>query len=252
MKFVDPLFAASYSFKRGEASAEARAELAPAARPTGRRMKHRIRQICASAAASARPRSSSPTMMSAANKADLPWVPYIYGKIHLARAERWSKVELRSSSSTNIDQAIGRFQRIRSSRKICRRGDRRPDGGFLAKGIVIHQTTPLNWNAGATYPALALQKRQASPTRPSPKRAAKLQQLPQGAESPASDAPGVSRLEGAADLSAVDDRRASADMKSGEFTVRRWAHAELGRTREGGASSTPRRKPRRPASASST
>ena len=79
-------------------------------------------------------------IMKRGRKLDLPWVPYIFGQIHLARAEALREIGLQQRLS-EFDQAIGRFK---DARRLL------PDsstpvavlmGAYLAKGIAIHEST---------------------------------------------------------------------------------------------------------------
>ncbi len=83
-------------------------------------------------------------VMAAGNKADLRWVPYIYGQVHLARADALSDLQQQLSE---LDQAIGRF---RDSQKLTRDAPTAIAvlmNAILTKGIKIHQTTPaLGWD----------------------------------------------------------------------------------------------------------
>jgi tetratricopeptide (TPR) repeat protein len=73
-------------------------------------------------------------------KADLPWVPYIYGQVHLARGVSLPELGLQARLS-EFDQAIGRFQ---DALRLL------PDSpstlavlmeAYLAKGIAAHEST---------------------------------------------------------------------------------------------------------------
>ena len=83
-------------------------------------------------------------IMAGGNKADLRWVPYIYGQVHLARADALSDLQQQLSE---LDQAIGRFQ---DSQRLTHNAPTAIAvlmNAILTKGIKIHQTTPaLGWD----------------------------------------------------------------------------------------------------------
>jgi len=71
---------------------------------------------------------------------DLPWVPYVFGRIHLARAAALAGID-RSQQLSELDQAIGRF-----SESLARMPDS-PTAlavlidAYVRKGVSIHEGT---------------------------------------------------------------------------------------------------------------
>ena len=130
-------------------------------------------------------------MLERGSAADLPWVPYVYGRIHLARAAALADID-RSQQLGELDQAIGRFGDSLS---------RMPDSptalavlidAYVRKGISIHEATvTMPWSDDPTS-ALQWQLYLAQST--FSEAAQKLQDIPQR-RSEALDAL-VRRLEG--------------------------------------------------------
>jgi tetratricopeptide (TPR) repeat protein len=188
--FVDPKTAASYMFKREEAECKGLdTGLAPGM-PDLHREQHRInnrRDRCSFL----KTQKLIARMMGSTNKSDLRWVPYIFGQIHMARAIALADVGLQQQLS-EIDQAIGRFNDSLSQMKDSPTAIAVLMKAFLAKGIMIHQTTPpMDWEDD---PASLLQKRLNIADQTFAEAAAQLGQLPK-ARSPSLDAL-ASRLEG--------------------------------------------------------
>jgi hypothetical protein len=189
---VDPKTAASYMFKREQAECT-RPGIAVGlvqGMPDLHREEHRInnrRDHCSFT----RTQNLISKMMSSTNKADLRWVPYIFGQIHMARAKALIDVGLQQQLS-ELDQAIGRFRDSQSQMQDSPTAVAVLMKAFLSKGIIIHQTTPpMDWDDD---PESLLQKRLTIADQTFAEAAAQLQQLPK-ARSPGLDAL-VSRLEG--------------------------------------------------------
>jgi hypothetical protein len=77
---------------------------------------------------------------------DLPWVPYIYGRVHMARATALAGID-REEQLAELDQAIGRFadsqQRIPNSTSAIAILFE----AYVKKGITIHEATRgLKWS----------------------------------------------------------------------------------------------------------
>ena len=92
MKIVDPLFAASYLLSKEEKDCarfqRSRAEPLNAVDDMKRRLLA-LREACSFTLT----RSTVATTIGRGRKEDQPWVSYIYGKIHLARAQALAKVD---------------------------------------------------------------------------------------------------------------------------------------------------------------
>ena len=83
---------------------------------------------------------------------DLPWVPYVFGRVHLARAAALAQID-RAQQLGELDQAIGRFTDLLN---------RIPDSptalaimidAYVRKGVSIHEaTTGLAWTDERTSP----------------------------------------------------------------------------------------------------
>ena len=130
-------------------------------------------------------------MMSSTNKSDVGWVPYFFGQIHSARAMALVDLGLQQQLS-EIDQAIGRFRDSQRQMPNSSTAIAVLMKTFLAKGIIIHQTTPsMKW---VDDPDSLLQKRLNIADKTFAEAAEQLQQLPK-ARSPSLDAL-ASRLEG--------------------------------------------------------
>ncbi|HLM13946.1 MAG TPA: tetratricopeptide repeat protein [Reyranella sp.] len=187
--FIDPKTAASYMFQREEAECK-ELDAGLADMPDLHREQHRInnrRDRCSFR----KTQKLIAKMMSSTNKADLRWVPYIFGQIHMARAKALVGAGLQQQLS-EIDQAIGRFRDSQRQMQDSPTAVAVLMKAFLLKGIIIHQTTPpMEW---VDDPTSLLQKRLDIADMTFAEAAEQLQQLPK-ARSPSLDAL-VSRLEG--------------------------------------------------------
>jgi tetratricopeptide (TPR) repeat protein len=107
MKSVDPLYAASYvlSIEEERCSRFERERLPPSnAVSEMQRLLQVLRDYCAFP----RTRAIVASIVRRGNKADQPWVSYIYGKLHLARADAVAKFDSESQRD-EIKRAIRRF-----------------------------------------------------------------------------------------------------------------------------------------------
>ena len=188
--FTDPKTAASYMFKREQAECKAVDLGRTANLPDLQREEHRIndrRDRCSFA----KTLKLIAKVMDGGNKADLRWAPYIYGQVHMARAESLAGLGL-PVRLQELDQAIGRF--LESQRQM-------PDSptavavlmkAFLDKGTAIHQSTArLAWDDN---PKSLLQTRLELAEKTFAEAADQLQQIP-SARTASLDAL-VNRLEG--------------------------------------------------------
>ncbi|GEP53801.1 tetratricopeptide repeat protein [Reyranella soli] len=210
--FVDPKTAASYILKREQAECKGLdGGLAPAM-PDLHREEHRInnrREHCSFA----QTQKVIAKMMGSTDKSELRWVPYIFGQIHMARAEALVDVGLQQQLS-ELDQAIGRFHDSQRQMKHSPTTIAVLMKAFLRKGIIIHQTTPpMEWVDDADS---LLQKRLTIADQTFAEAAEQLQQIPK-TRSPGLDAL-VNRLEGLLIYRQwmIDAHRR---MKSGVITV---------------------------------
>ena len=187
--FIDPKTAASYMFKREQADCKD-LDAGLAGLPDLHREQNRInnrRDHCSFRET----QKLISKMMSSTNKADLRWVPYIFGQIHMARAKALLGAGLQQQLS-EIDQAIGRFRDSQRQMQDSPTAVAVLMKAFVLKGIIIHQTTPpMAWEDD---PNSLLQKRLDIADKTFAEAAEQLQQLPK-ARSPSLDAL-VSRLEG--------------------------------------------------------
>lgn len=217
--FIDPKTAASYMFQREQAECK-ELDAGLADMPDLHREQHRInnrRDRCSFR----QTQKLIAKMMSSTNEADLRWVPYIFGQIHMARARALVGAGLQQQLS-EIDQAIGRFRDSQRQMQDSPTAVAVLMKAFLLKGIIIHQTTPpMEW---VDDPASLLQKRLDIADMTFAEAAEQLQRLPK-ARSPSLDAL-VSRLEGLLIYRQwmIDAHRRT---KSGRITVAMDDKAEL-------------------------
>ena len=107
MKSVDPLYAASYvlSIEEERCRRYEREWLAPTnAVSEMKRLLEVLRDYCAFP----RTRAMVSSIVRRGSEADRPWVSYIYGKLHLARADAVAKFDAEGQRD-EIDRAIRRF-----------------------------------------------------------------------------------------------------------------------------------------------
>jgi tetratricopeptide (TPR) repeat protein len=217
--FIDPKTAASYMFQREQTECK-ELDAGLADMPDLHREQHRInnrRDRCSFR----KTQKLIAKMMSSTNKADLRWVPYIFGQIHMARSKALLGAGLQQQLS-EIDQAIGRFRESQRQMQDSPTAVAVLMKAFLLKGIIIHQTTPpMEW---VDDPTSLLQKRLDIADKTFAEAAEQLQQLPK-ARSPSLDAL-VSRLEGLLIYRQwmIDAHRRT---KSGRITVAMDDKAEL-------------------------
>jgi tetratricopeptide (TPR) repeat protein len=217
--FIDPKTAASYMFQREQAECK-ELDAGLTDMPDLHREQHRInnrRDRCSFR----KTQKLIAKMMGSTNKADLRWVPYIFGQIHMARAKALVGAGLQQQLS-EIDQAIGRFRDSQRQMQDSPTAVAVLMNAFLLKGIFIHQTTPpMEW---VDDPTSLLQKRLDIADMTFAEAAEQLQQLPK-ARSPSLDAL-VSRLEGLLIYRQwmIDAHRRT---KSGRITVAMDDKAEL-------------------------
>lgn len=77
---------------------------------------------------------------------DLPWVPYVYGKVHLARAAALAGID-QAERLSELDQAIGRFRDAQNRMQNSHSAVANLFEAYVKKGIAIHEaTTRLDWS----------------------------------------------------------------------------------------------------------
>lgn len=143
--FIDPKVAASYVF-----AAEARrcsnldAGVPPEV-PLVAREEWRIqsrRERCAFT----RTQGLIARILERGRDEDLPWVPYVYGRIHLARAAALSGLD-RSQQLSELDQAIGRFGESLGHMPDSPTALAILIDAYVRKGVSIHEgTVGLPWS----------------------------------------------------------------------------------------------------------
>ncbi len=83
---------------------------------------------------------------------DMPWVPYVYGKVHLARAVALSGIDA-SEQLSELDQAIGRFHDAQNRMQNSHSAVANLFEAYVKKGIAIHEgTTRLDWTDNPQSP----------------------------------------------------------------------------------------------------
>jgi len=83
---------------------------------------------------------------------DLPWVPYVYGKVHLARATALATID-RAQQLGELDQAIGRFADTNGQLPNSTSAIAILFEAHVKKGIAIHEaTTGLKWSDDPASP----------------------------------------------------------------------------------------------------
>lgn len=73
--------------------------------------------------------------------ADLPWVPYVFGLVHLARAAALAGID-RAQQLGELDQAIGRFNDTLGRMPSSPTALAILIDAYIRKGVSIHDTTP--------------------------------------------------------------------------------------------------------------
>ena len=149
--FIDPKVAASYVFA-GEAKrcsdldAGVSSDATTIAREQ-RRIKSR-RERCAFA----RTQGLIARILERGRDEDLPWVPYVYGRIHLARAAALSGID-RAQQLSELDQAIGRFGESLGHMPDSPTALAVLIDAYVRKGVSIHEgTIGLPWSENRASP----------------------------------------------------------------------------------------------------
>lgn len=139
MIFIDPKVAASYVFDAEEKSCAGLDTDLPA-NPTA--LEREQRRILNRKARCGFPRTQEliAKVLQAGRAEDLPWVPYVYGKIHLARAEALTGID-QEQQIGELDQAIGRFISTSSQLPTSTSAIAILFEAYVRKGIAIHDST---------------------------------------------------------------------------------------------------------------
>ncbi|MDB5487112.1 MAG: hypothetical protein JWQ58_827 [Reyranella sp.] len=151
--FIDPKVAASYVFDAEEKSCAGLDTDLPANPTALEREQRRIlnRKV---RCGFARTQELIAKVLQAGRAEDLPWVPYVYGKIHLARAEALTGID-QEQQIGELDQAIGRFISTSSQLPTSTSAIAILFEAYVRKGIAIHDSTKnFDWSDD---PASALQ-----------------------------------------------------------------------------------------------
>jgi len=108
MKSIDPLFAASYLLSQEKAECDSfRPEPVPEANAVAKEL--RLIEVLRDYCSFKQTRTAVSTIIDRGKADDQPWVSYIYGRLHLARAEAMSKVDP-EAQWYEYDRAINRFR----------------------------------------------------------------------------------------------------------------------------------------------
>lgn len=151
MTFVDPKVAASYAFniektQCKDLDAESRADEDEATRELRRLKKRR------SACGFERTRSLIAKALERGRPDDRPWVSYVYGRVHLARAIALTGID-REDQLSELDQAIGRFMGARSELNNAPSAVATLFEAYVLKGTLIHEaTTTMQWQSDSGSP----------------------------------------------------------------------------------------------------
>lgn len=143
MKVIDPLFTASYVLAQEE---EACAAFQFASDPKADKVsdKKRALEDLRHQCSFMRTRSLTSAIIERGKPADQPWVSYIYGKLHLARADALAKINSESEWH-EFDRAIGRFKDF-SQTDVPASALAIQMDAYIRNGLSIHESVlALNW-----------------------------------------------------------------------------------------------------------
>lgn len=150
MTFIDPRVAAAYVFQKEELACNdldaGQASGADAIVREQQRIKN-ARERCGFAET----QTLVARVLARGGKQDLPWAPFIYGKVHLARVGALSGID-RQQQLSEIDQAIGRLidgaERFSTPSAVATLFE-----AYVKKGIILHEaTTGMDWNDDPASP----------------------------------------------------------------------------------------------------
>jgi tetratricopeptide (TPR) repeat protein len=151
MTFIDPKVAASYVFDSEVKNCnDLDADQPPG--PTAIAKEHR--RVLNRRARCGFPRTQAliAKVLERGRAEDLPWVPYVYGKVHLARANALSGID-QAQQLGELDQAIGRFADTNGQLPNSTSAIAILFEAHVKKGIAIHEATPkLEWSNDPASP----------------------------------------------------------------------------------------------------
>lgn len=140
MTLRDPKVAALYVFRAEEKACNSLdTAQAPDASDVGReerRIRNR-RERCAFE----RTQALIARTLESGRAADLPWVPYVFGLVHLSRAAALAGID-RAQQLGELDQAIGRFNDTLGRMPNSPTALAVLIDAYIRKGVSIHETTP--------------------------------------------------------------------------------------------------------------
>jgi tetratricopeptide (TPR) repeat protein len=137
--FIDPKVAASYVFDAEEKSCNG-LDTNLSENPTALEREQRRIENRRTRCSFPRTQKLIAKVLQAGRAEDLPWVPYVYGKIHLARAEALTGID-REQQIGELDQAIGRFMSTSSQLPTSTSAIAILFEAFVRKGIAIQEST---------------------------------------------------------------------------------------------------------------
>jgi tetratricopeptide (TPR) repeat protein len=149
MKAVDPLFAASYVLSvEEERCSRFEPEHLPPTDPVAdeKRLLQMLRDYCGFALT----RSLVSTIIDRGRMDDQPWVSYIYGKLHLARADAVAKVDS-EAQWYEFDRAIRRFDEF-SQNNLPASAKAIQMEAYIKNGLSIQESVrTLDWNTQGDF-----------------------------------------------------------------------------------------------------
>lgn len=151
MTFIDPKVAASYVFDGearncGDLDADQPPNLTAVAKEHRRVLNRRAR------CGFPRTQALIAKVLERGRPEDLPWVPYVYGKVHLARAAALAGID-QAQQLGELDQAIGRFADANGQLPNSTSAIAILFEAYVKKGIAIHEATPkLKWSDDPASP----------------------------------------------------------------------------------------------------
>jgi tetratricopeptide (TPR) repeat protein len=148
MKTVDPLFAASYMLSVEQAQCSRfRPEQVAAINPVAD--KQRLLEVLRDYCGFERTRTMVSAIIDRGNPDDQPWVSYIFGKLHLARADAIAKVDA-EAQWYEFDRAISRFREFPQDKVPASALAIQMDA-YIKNGLSIHESVrSLKWKESAS------------------------------------------------------------------------------------------------------
>jgi tetratricopeptide (TPR) repeat protein len=148
MKTVDPLFAASYMLSVEQAQCSRfRPEQVAAINPVAD--KQRLLEVLRDYCGFERTRTMVSAIIDRGNPDDQPWVSYIFGKLHLARADAIAKVDA-EAQWYEFDRAISRFKEFPQDKVPASALAIQMDA-YIKNGLSIHESVrALKWKESAS------------------------------------------------------------------------------------------------------